>query len=330
MITQSGAGSGDPRSGDPRSGDPESGETSLDVETAPFPQPPADGRAADGAADRAADHAAWAELPRRRKPRRAPATLAVRAPIPIVGRRALVVLSVAGPIAVWAVVAATGSAPATFLPSPAAVLSAGWDMAVSGELVSDLWATLRRVLLGFGLAVLVSVPLGIVIGSYQAAEAAFEPSISLLRYLPASAFVPLIIIWLGIDESSKIAILVIGTIFYNTIMTADAARGVPKVLLDVASTLGARRGEVVRKIIVPHALPGIIDAVRVNVAAAWNLVVVAELVSATAGLGYRIVRAQRFLQTDKIFAVLAVIALAGVLIDVALRLLRLRVGRWTT
>ncbi|MEJ3651601.1 ABC transporter permease [Actinomycetes bacterium KLBMP 9759] len=326
MITKSGAGN-----------DNSSSDNSSDkVDTAPLPRTPTDLRTAGTATESpyssptasAADRAAWAELPHRRKPRRSPALLAVRTPIPNAGRRTLVVLSVAGPVAAWAAVAATGAVPATFLPSPAAVLSAGIDMAVSGELLSDLWATLRRVLLGFGLAVLVSVPLGIAIGSYQAAEAAFEPSISLLRYLPASAFVPLIIIWLGIDETSKIAILVIGTIFYNTIMTADAARAVPKVLLDVASTLGARRGEVVRKIIVPHALPGIIDAVRVNAAAAWNLVVVAELVSATAGLGYRIVRAQRFLQTDRIFAVLVVIALAGVLIDVALRTLRRRVGRW--
>jgi NitT/TauT family transport system permease protein len=195
-------------------------------------------------------------------------------------------------------------------------------------LFADLWATFQRVLFGFGLAVLVSVPLGILMGSFQIGQAAFEPVIGLLRYLPASAFIPLLIIWLGLGEPSKIAILFLGTAFFNTLMTADVARNVPRSLIDVSYTLGARRGEVLGKVIVPHSLPGIIDAIRVNAAAAWNFVVVAELINATAGLGYRIQRAQRFLQTDQIFAVLIVIGVAGLLIDVGLRLLRSKVGRW--
>ena len=194
--------------------------------------------------------------------------------------------------------------------------------------MADLWATFQRVLFGFGLAVLVSVPLGIVMGTFQIGQAAFEPAIGLLRYLPASAFIPLLIIWLGLGEPSKIAILFIGTVFFNTLMTADVVRNVPRPLIDVSYTLGAQRNEVLSKVIVPHSLPGIIDAIRVNAAAAWNFVVVAELVNSTAGLGYRIVRAQRFLQTERIFAVLIVIGVAGLLIDVGLRLLRARVARW--
>lgn len=267
-------------------------------------------------------------LPRRPRPRWTSAMLAIRTPIPRGGRFALTVGSILVPFAAWVALSATGAVPTTFLPSPTAVMSAGVQMAGSGELFADLWATVQRVLLGFGLAVLVSVPIGIVMGTLQAGQAAFEPLIGLLRYLPASAFVPLLIIWLGIDEPSKIAILFIGTVFFNTLMTADVVRGVPTALIDVSYTLGARRGEVLRKVIVPHALPGIIDAIRVNAAAAWNLVVVAELVASTVGLGYRIVRAQRFLQTDRIFAVLIVIAAIGVLLDVALRFLRGRVGRW--
>jgi NitT/TauT family transport system permease protein len=104
---------------------------------------------------------------------------------------------------------------------------------------------------------------------------------------------------------------------------------VPSALLDVSYTLGARRGEVLRKIVVPHSLPGMIDAIRINAAAAWNFVVVAELINSQAGLGYRIARAQRFLQTDTIFAVLVVIGVAGLTIDVVLRLVRTRVGKWT-
>jgi NitT/TauT family transport system permease protein len=281
-----------------------------------------------GSADVVSEREVWKPLPRRPRARRPSALLTIRTPIPRRGRWVLTALSVLVPVLAWVALAGSGAVSATFLPSPGAVWSAGVQMAASGELFTDTVATVQRVLLGFGLAILVSVPLGIVMGTFLAGQAALEPMIGLLRYLPASAFVPLLIIWLGIDEASKIAILFIGTIFFNTLMTANVVRGVPPALIDVSYTLGARRGEVLRKVIVPHSLPGIIDAIRVNAAAAWNLVVVAELIASTVGLGYRIVRAQRFLQTDRIFAVLAVIAVLGVLLDVALRLLRNHVGRW--
>lgn len=124
-------------------------------------------------------------------------------------------------------------------------------------------------------------------------------------------------------------LIFLATVFFNTLMTADVVRGVPIALIDVSYTLGARVGEVLRKVVIPHSLPGMIDAIRVNSAAAVNFVVVAELIAAESGLGYRIVRLQRFSQVDKIFAVLAVIALIGLTVDISLRLLRDRVGRWT-
>ena len=280
------------------------------------------GRAGGGRPD-------WSPLPRRAglKPSVSP-LFSLRTPISAAARWTLSVLSFAIPFLAWIALSVSGSVDSTFLPSPVAVLKAGADMASTGELFDDLWTTTLRVLEGFGLAVLVSVPLGILMGTFTAGQAFFEPLIGLLRYLPASAFIPLLIIWLGLGEPSKIAILFIGTVFFNTLMTADVVRGVPESLIDVSYTLGARRGEVLRKIVVPHSLPGMIDAIRVNAAAAWNFVVVAELINSSAGLGYRIVRAQRFLQTDKIFAVLVVIGIAGLAIDVLLRLLRTRVGKW--
>jgi NitT/TauT family transport system permease protein len=165
-------------------------------------------------------------------------------------------------------------------------------------------------------------------GAFPSAQVLMEPILGLLRYLPASAFIPLLVIWLGIGEGSKIALLVIGVVFFNTLMTADVVKLVPRELRQVSATLGARQGEVLRKVVIPYALPGILDAVRVNFAVAWNLVVVAELIAAESGLGYRISRAARFLQSDKIFAVLIVIGLIGLAIDVVLRLVRDRIGRW--
>jgi NitT/TauT family transport system permease protein len=266
-------------------------------------------------------------LPRRRAVR-TPRIWAPRAPIPRGWKIGLMVCSVLVPVIAWVAVSATGKVPPQFLPSPAAVWTAGVDMARSGTLALDTWASVRRILIGFGLAVAVSVPLGIVMGGFAAGQALFEPVVGLLRYLPASAFIPLLTIWLGIGEPSKVMLLFIGTVFFNTLMTADVVRQVPRAQIDVSYTLGARRGEVLRKVVVPHALPGMIDAVRVNAAAAWNFVVVAELINSEEGLGYRIARSQRFLASDRIFAILVVIAVIGLAIDVLLRLLRDRVGRW--
>jgi NitT/TauT family transport system permease protein len=290
---------------------------------------PVVGQRSAPAASAAPGRADWPALPRRRqRPPRAARLLAIGEPIPVRVRWLLRVLSVVTPLAGWLALSASGVVDENFLPSPAEVWSAGVEMLRSGVLLADAAASVRRVLLGFGLAVAISVPLGFAMGAFKAAEAAFEPIIGLVRYMPASAFIPLLIIWLGLGEPSKIALLVIGVVFFNTLMTADVVRRVPRELLDVSYTLGATRWEVLRKVVLPHSLPGVLDTLRVNAAAAWNFVVVAELVAASSGLGYRIVRAQRFLQTDRIFAVLVVIGLIGLALDVLLRLLRDWVGRW--
>ncbi len=266
----------------------------------------------------------------RRQARRSPVSglLRVREDLPARPRRLLVVASIALPFLVWTVLSATGAVDPLFLPSPGAVARAGWDMAAGGQLWSDASATLTRVGIGFALVVAISVPLGVAIGTFPAVRALAEPAIGLVRYMPAPAFVPLLIVWLGFGESAKITLLVIGTVFFNTVMSADAAARVPRELIDVTYTFGAGRWTVVRSVIMPYALPRLIDAMRVNIAATWNLVVVAELIAAQEGLGYRITRAQRFLQTDDIFAVLIVIGAIGVAMDVGFRILRNRVAPW--
>jgi NitT/TauT family transport system permease protein len=266
-------------------------------------------------------------LPRRR-PARVGGLWAIRTPLSPPTRWTLMAMSVAVPLVGWQALSMVIDGRPDYLPGPADAVTAGIEMARSGQLLTDAWATVARVLQGFGLAVLVSVPLGIVMGSFRAGQALLEPLVGLLRYLPASAFIPLLIIWLGLGEPSKVALLFLAAFFFNTLMTADAVRQVPLSLIDVSYTLGARRGEVLRKVIVPYALPGMIDSIRVNAAASWSFVVVAELIASESGLGYRIVRAQRFNQIDRIFAVLVVIALIGLTIDLLLRLARDRVGRW--
>lgn len=267
---------------------------------------------------------------RARRPARPPGTgfLRLREDIPDRLRRPLVVASILVPLVLWQVLTATHAVKPLFLPSPGSVIQAAWDLASSGLLWTDASATLTRIAISFVLVVLVSVPLGLAMGSFPSLRAVFEPMISFFRYMPAPAFIPLLIVWLGFGESAKITLLFIGTVFFNTVMSADVAAQVPKELINASYTLGARRWAVVRKVIVPYSVPGLINAMRVNIAATTNLVVVAELIAAQEGLGYRITRAQRFLQTDQIFAVLIVIGIIGITIDVGFRLLRNTVSPW--
>ncbi len=241
----------------------------------------------------------------------------------------LIALSILTPLAAWWALSASGVVqPANYLPTPAATFSAMVDMARTGQLFTDAWASVNRVRVGFGLAVVVSVPWGILMGSCRSVGALFEPIIGRLRDLPAGAFIPLLIIWLGLGEEPKAALIFLGTFFFNTLMTADVVRGVPVALIDVSYTLGARTGEIIRKVIIPHSLPGMVDAIRVNAAAAWSFVVIAELIAPESGLGYRITRLSRFQQIDGIFAVLVAIGLIGLTIDILLRLTRDQIGRW--
>jgi NitT/TauT family transport system permease protein len=274
----------------------------------------------------------WAPLPRRTRPRWrfwSSPLLAVRTPVHRRVRWTLMTLSFLVPLLAWWLLSTTELVASEYLPTPGAVLSAGVEMIESGDLLADFWASSERVLYGFGLALLVSVPLGILMGSFAAGQALFEPLLGALRYLPAPAFIPLFLIWLGLGEAPKIALIFVGTVFFNTLMTADVVRNVPRVLLDVSYTLGASQGEVLRKVVVPHAVPGMIDAIRVNVAGAWALLVVAEVVNSTDGLGRSIIQSQRFSQVDEMFVVFVVFGLIGVVTDIALRLLRSAVGRWS-
>ncbi|MEZ4503901.1 MAG: ABC transporter permease [Dehalococcoidia bacterium] len=271
-------------------------------------------------------------LPRNPEPTvgRAPSRFwQIREEIPVRWRWILGGVSLIAPLVIWVVLVQTGSVNPIFLPSPLEVVQAGRDMVSSGVLRADTWASLQRVAIGFGIAIAISVPLGLAMGTFRSVQALFEPVIGFVRYMPATAFVPLLVIWLGLDEAPKIALIVIGTVFFNTLMTANIVWSVPTELIRVSFTLGAGAWTVFRKVIFPYALPGMIDAMRVNLAAAWNLIVVAELFAATEGLGYRIVRAQKFLQIEQIFVVLIVIGALGLTSDLLLRTLRNRLAPWS-
>lgn len=253
----------------------------------------------------------------------------VREDIPRSLELPLIGLSLTLPLILWSIVYYSGSVSPFALPSPVATAEAAYEMLSSGMLTSDAWESVRRVAIGFGLSLAVAIPLGLAMGTFRSVRALFEPAISLIRYAPATAFTLLVIIWFGIGEQPKIALVFIGTVFFNTLMTANVVWSVPAELIKVSQTLGAGGGSLFRKVILPYALPGIIDTARINLAAAWNLIVVAELIAADSGLGVRIVRAQKFLNTDQIFVAIVVIGLLGLTTDIGLRLLRDRLSPWT-
>ena len=253
---------------------------------------------------------------------------AIRGPM---GRGAYLALAGAGFgtfFAAWWGLATSDLVDPVFLPPPDAVARRLTHWAAHEDLLADLKISIRRVLSGFALAAILAVPLGVYIGSFRPVQAFFEPLMEFARYLPAVAFVPLVMLWVGIGEAAKVALIFIGTYFQMVLMVSDNVRQVPMAQIEAAQTLGATRGELLALVVFKSALPGILDTLRVTLGWAWTYLVVAELVAANSGLGYAILRAQRFLQTDKIFVGILLIGLLGLLMDQALRLMHRRAFPW--
>lgn len=261
--------------------------------------------------------------------RRSSTLLAIRAPIPRRWRVILGIAGVASIFALWAWAASRGNNTSVLVPTPAATWKALAQLWSKGTLRTDLWASTRRVAIGYSISVLIGAVLGVAIGSFASFEAFLEPQIGFLRYIPATALTPLFLLWLGIDESPKIWLIVVGTVFYNILMIADVARNVPREMLHASYALGADRRTVLRRVILPHSLPGIIDVSRINLAAAWLMLVVAEILAAQSGLAFEINQAQRFRAVDTMFALLIVFGVIGLVSDLALRGLRNRVAPWS-
>ncbi|HEY9661821.1 MAG TPA: ABC transporter permease, partial [Allocoleopsis sp.] len=192
----------------------------------------------------------------------------------------------------------------------------------------DTIASLWRVGVGFFAAAILAIPVGVLMGSFASIRALLEPLFGLMRYMPAPAFIPLLILYLGIGEEPKIMLIFIGVFFFNALMVMDTVKFVPKELIEATYTLGGNRIQTLLQVIFPYVLPGILDACRINLAAAWQLVIVSELIAATEGLGRRISVAGRFLKTDEIFVGLIVIGIIGLALDLFFQYLMRVSCRW--
>jgi NitT/TauT family transport system permease protein len=240
----------------------------------------------------------------------------------------IILFSIALPLLTWSIISYGGFTPAMFLPTPTAVWQAGLKMLAENNLVADIFISCWRVFAGFAVAALIGVPMGIAMGTFTSMDSLFAPFVGTVRYMPVTAFVPLIIIWVGLGEESKVLIVTLGVVLYNAIMVADAVKFIPNEMINVAYTLGATRREVLFKVIISATFPSVLDTLRVNISGAWNYLVIAELVAAQSGLGFRIIQAQRFLQTEKVLFCIAVIGLIGLIIDYGLKWAAQKLTPW--
>lgn len=222
---------------------------------------------------------------------------------------------------VWTLITSSGLVSSLFLPSPAKVFERLVTQAQNGQLWADTGVSVYRIMVGFVLASVMAIPIGILVGTSMRVEAAVQPFVDFVRYMPVVAFVPLTILWVGIDDPQKFLIIWMGTFFQQVLMVADAVRRTPRSLIELGETLGLGNGQILMRIVLPSAAPRLWDMLRITLGWAWTWLVVAELVAATTGLGYRITLAQRYLSTDIIIAYVLVLGVLGLLSDQIMRAL---------
>ncbi len=197
-------------------------------------------------------------------------------------------------------------------------LGYAWDVSVS----------VYRILTGFLLSAAFAIPVGLLMGTYKPVEALIEPFNDFIRYMPVVAFVPLCILWVGTGDNQKILVIFIGTYFQLVLMVASAVSQVQREYLETYFMLAGGRAGVMRKIILPAAWPSIFNSLRIAVGWAWSYLVVAELVAADVGIGFKILQAQRFLKTPYVISSIIIIGLLGILTDFLFKLASRKFFPW--
>ena len=230
--------------------------------------------------------------------------------------------------ALWSAVTFSGWISKTFLADPLTMLRSGYTLLFAQGFALDIGMTLWRVLGGFILAALLAVPLGVLMGAYKPIEAFFEPFISFSRYLPASAFIPLLILWAGIGETQKLAVIFIGSFFQLVLMIAVAVGNTRRDMVEAAYTLGANDRGIVRRVLLPSSAPEIAEVLRMVLGWAWTYVIVAELIGASSGIGHMITDSQALLATDQIIFGIIVIGVIGLCTDIAFKTANRRLFPW--
>ncbi|MBV2132336.1 aliphatic sulfonate ABC transporter permease SsuC [Pseudomonas sp. MAP12] len=231
-------------------------------------------------------------------------------------------------LAVWQITVVTGLLSTRILPAPSAVLSAGWALLSSGEIWQHLAISGWRAGIGFAIGGSIGLLLGFITGLSTWGERLLDSSVQMIRNVPHLALIPLVILWFGIDESAKIFLVALGTLFPIYLNTYHGIRSVDAGLVEMARSYGLSGFPLFRQVILPGALPSILVGVRFALGFMWLTLIVAETISANAGIGYLAMNAREFLQTDVVVLAILLYAVLGKLADVAARGLERLWLRW--
>lgn len=251
--------------------------------------------------------------------RRQSGWLTIRQPIP---RGRVLVLGVSAWIlfiALWWGAVFVHLASPLLLPSPDRVVASLQRLIVHNGFLWDIGISITRILVSFAIACAIAIPLGICMGTFGTVEAFFNPFVSAWRYLPAPSFIPLLLMWFGTGEGSKLSLLIIGVIFFLITLIMDHTRAVRMELLETSMTLGGSRSQILWTVVVPAVMPDVVTSMRQMLAVSWTYLVIAEIMAPTTGIGAMMMRAKRFLETPDILAGIAVIGLLGLLFDIGFR-----------
>jgi NitT/TauT family transport system permease protein len=252
----------------------------------------------------------------------------IRQPVP---RGVGLALSFVMPVLVlvaWCVITYGHMVPADFVPTPTETVRGTLQLFIQYELWPAILISTRRIVLAFVIASAIALPLGVLMGAFAPVHHVFESIMAPLRYMPISAFIPLLILWFGIYEQEKIAFLFLGVFVYLLPVVVSAVRAVPEELVQTALTLGASNAQVIRTVLVPAALPDIFDSFRVMNAISWTYVILAEAVNPERGLGYMVELARTHQKASWSFAGLIVIGGIGLLTDFVIRTISQILFRW--
>lgn len=248
------------------------------------------------------------------------------------GTLSISLLTLVGLLLLWWAVTTAGLIEPLFLPSPQAIARKGWVLLTQGYMEASLWqhlgASLGRIGLALLVAVLTAIPLGIAIGRNRIARGIFDPLIEFYRPIPPLAYLPLIVIWCGIGELSKVLLIYLAIFAPIAIATATGVRTIDPARLRAAQSLGATQVQLIRYVILPSALPDILTGVRIGLGVGWSTLVAAELVAATRGLGFMVQSAAQFLVTDVVILGILVIALIAFALELGLRALQRKFVPW--
>ena len=233
-----------------------------------------------------------------------------------------------GLIAFWQIASSLGWLSIRVLPAPVDVAIAFWTLAVSGELWVHVKISAGRALAGLAIGGGLGLALGLLTGSARWAEALFDSSVQMVRNIPALALIPLVILWFGIDESAKLFLIAVSVFFPIYLNTFHGIRNVDPQLIEMGRTYGLSRWQLYREVILPGALSSILVGLRFSLGLMWVILIVAETISAQAGIGYLTMNAREFLQTDIVLVGILLYALLGKLADVFARGLEQWWLRW--